>query len=221
MAFVGADGIVLVQSNEILNPTIGPFPSVVNDSPGVRHFDIAMVDLTHHAPTGRLLATTYGDVEDFGNSVLVIDPQSGSIERALYSGSGPTVISQSQDGQALFVALGGESSVTRLDLNSSELTQFEVGRNDFNGPLFAEDLAAILGSNHSVAVSLRNVGLSPRNEGVAVYDGGVKRPAMMFHHGGNNLIEAGATTLYGSDIETSDRVLRVMSMVAGRVPRVL
>jgi hypothetical protein len=213
LAYVGVDRITLVQSDEILNPTISPFPSFVAEGPGLRRFDISTVDLAYHQASGRLLATTYGDVEDFGNSVLVIEPQSGNIEQAIYAGSGPTRVSQTSDGQALFVALGGESSVSRLGLLNSGLTQFGIGRDFHNGPLFAEDLAAVPGTNNSAAVSLRNPGLSPRNEGVALYDAGIQRPSVVVQHGGNNLIEAAdAATIYGSDVEISPGRLNELSI---------
>ena len=51
-----------------------------------------------------------------------------------------------------------------------------------------------------------------------MYDGGVKRPATVVHHGGNNLIEAAnATTLYGSDTEISPSALHVMSIASDGV----
>ena len=86
-------------------------------------------------------------------------------------------IAISDDGQFLYVALDGAAAVRRVSLATLTADlQFGLGADQFFGPFYVDDIAVLPGSPHSVAVSRRNVGFSPRHEGVAIYDSGVQRP---------------------------------------------
>jgi hypothetical protein len=63
-------------------------------------------------------------------------------------------------------------------------------------------------------VSLRNQGFSPRHEGVAIYDGAVRRTNVTPGHTGSNAIEfsASADTLYGYNNETTEYGFRRMAV---------
>jgi hypothetical protein len=63
-----------------------------------------------------------------------------------------------------------------------------------------------------VAISLRNTCCSPRHEGVAVYDEGVRRAGVTPGHTGSNSIAFGETgsTLYGYNNETTEFGFRTM-----------
>jgi hypothetical protein len=70
-----------------------------------------------------------------------------------------------------------------------------------------------------VAVSRRNIGLSPRHEGVAIFDDGVMRPVTTPDHTGSNVIEFGSNpgTLYGYNNESTEFGFRTMAVTASGV----
>jgi len=49
-----------------------------------------------------------------------------------------------------------------------------------------DDIEVVPSNSETVAVSRMKVGFSPRHEGVAVYENGVKRPAETTDHTGSN-----------------------------------
>jgi hypothetical protein len=46
--------------------------------------------------------------------------------------------------------------------------RFQLGRDPFSGPFYVDDMEVLPADPAAVAVSRRNLGLSPRHEGVAI-----------------------------------------------------
>jgi hypothetical protein len=177
-------------------------------------------DIVYDAVTHRI----YAAVRTNPGSVVPINPLDGALGTPITVGRNPVKLALSADGQFLYVgfeaAVGGASEVQRINLTTQavDLT-IPLGNSQFNGPQFAEDIHVLPGSPTSIAVSLRNIGISPRHEGVAIYDGATRRLTKTPGHTGSNVIEfsASADTLYGYNNETTEFGFRTMAVTASGV----
>jgi hypothetical protein len=183
----------------------------------VRVIDLAANDLAFHPPRRIILASVPSREGALGNSVVAIDPRTAEIRGSVFVGSEPNKLALSDDWSTLYVGLDGAAAVRVVDMRTFTAgLQFTLGTDPFTGPYFPEDMDVLPGSPQSVAVSRRNVGFSPRHEGVAVYDDGVQRPVETPGHTGSNVIEFSdsASTLYGYNNETTEFGFRTMAVDA-------
>jgi trimeric autotransporter adhesin len=129
------------------------------------------------------------------NSVVALDPQSGTVTQRVFVGSNPGRLARSDDGQFLYVGLDGANAVRRVDLPSlTAALQWSVGAGQVAG-----ELLVLPSRPRSVAVSRQSPGFSPPLNGVTVYDDGVARAQSSPGHTGGNRIAflASPDTLYG------------------------
>lgn len=142
-------------------------------------------DLAWDAPTNRLYISIRSTAALDANSVVALDPFTGTITGRVFVGSNPSRIERTRDGQYLYVGLNGASAVRRVTISSLtaglqwSLTAGEV----------AGEIKAIPGSPLSVAVSRQSPGYSPPLNGVTVYDDGLPRPQSSPGHTGANRLE--------------------------------
>lgn len=137
-------------------------------------------DLAYDPQLGKLIASVPGAAGSSGNSLRLIDPQTGAVGPAFFVGSEPGRVVLSDDGQFAYTGLAGSPSVARLNLSSlaSDLTFFLGPALSFGepvGPNYPRDLAVIPGQPHSVVVSRKSVEIDPSSTGLAVFDDGVQR----------------------------------------------
>ena len=138
-------------------------------------------DLAYDPQLGKLIASVPGVAGSSGNSLRLIDPQTGAVSPAFFVGSEPVRVVLSDDGQFAYTGLAGSPSIARLNLSSlaSDLTFFLGPALSFGepvGPNYPRDLAVIPGQPHSVVVSRKSVEIDPSSTGLAVFDDGVQRP---------------------------------------------
>jgi len=161
-------------------------------------------DLAYVPQLGKLIASVPGAAGSSGNSLRLIDPQTGAVSPAFFIGSEPGRVALSDDGQFAYTGLAGSPSVARMNLSSlvSDLTYFLGPAQSFGqyvGPNYARDLAVIPGQPHSVVVSLRSVEVSPDSTGVAVFDDGVQRPNATTFYSGSLAFAGSPSSLFGYD----------------------
>jgi uncharacterized repeat protein (TIGR01451 family) len=134
-----------------------------------------------------------------GNSIVSIDPLTGTIGTPVSIGSEPTRMAVSDDGHYLYVALSGANAVRRLDLTTlTPGTQFPlVGF--FQSAYSASDLAVMPGDANVLAT----VGYA---NGIQVWDvtdtGATSRPPTSLAssvYEGSVLAWADSTNLYSND----------------------
>jgi hypothetical protein len=167
-------------------------------------------------PTSGLLYASVWGSGARANSLTQIDPVAGTLGTSVAVGDWPTRIARSDDGQYLYVALSYEGAVRRYNVatETAEL-KFAVGTDPFLGKLYAEDIAVIPGSPHTVAVSTMIPMTLPHHKGVRIYDDGVARPMSTISiHYVNEIEAASATTLYGADTETSEYRINILTVAA-------
>jgi hypothetical protein len=148
-----------------------------------------------------------------GSSIVVLNPETGRVERLYPLDIEPTKLTVSGDGQYLYVALG--NTVRRINLNSWVA--------DLNIPLGQDlmfglsrevySMVTLPGVNNSLAVSFYGTGVSPPYLGTAVFDGAQMRPTVTPGHDGPSHLLGGpeAGTLYGADEAGNFYMLRLDS----------
>jgi acyl dehydratase len=143
----------------------------------IREIALATNDIILDPVSKRIFASVPSSAGGTGNSVVSIQPDTGALGAAIFVGSEPGKLAISDNGQYLYVALDGAAAVRRFDIPSQTAgLQFALGSDAFFGPYYAEDIAVLPGNPTAIAVSRKNLGVSPRHAGVAIYDNGVKRP---------------------------------------------
>lgn len=165
-------------------------------------------DIAYNAADGLLYASVPGsEGNPQGNSIVGIDPATGTIMRQIWVGSNPNKLALSTDGTQLFVGLDGAASVAQVDLNKGKVVdQFALGGGVgvYNPTYTATFMAAVPGNPNSVAVEAGDI--------VTVYDSGTARvnTSQNSNYGGSGPICFGSSssTLYvwgaGIDILTID-----------------
>ncbi len=112
----------------------------------------------------------------YGNSVVSIDPATGTLGAPIFVGSEPNKLAITSDGRYLWVGLDGAGAVRKVDLSVGTAgLQFALGGNGgiYDNPYLAAALAALPGATDSVVVALN----SGYGTGLNIYDSGVARTA--------------------------------------------
>ena len=204
--------VFLLSINDLVPVPPTPTPSPVLVAPGVTQVPLAVNDLVYDSSTQRVYASTPSSAGTFGNSLVPINPVTGIADTPVFIGSEPRKLGITKNNQYIYAGIDGANAVRRFIVASQtpEL-QFALGNGSF-GPLSVDDLATLPNDPSAVAISRRNTGVSPRHEGVAVYDNGVPRLNTTATHTGSNVIEVGTSPakLYGYNNETTDFGLRRM-----------
>lgn len=129
------------------------------------------------------------------NSLVALDPSSGSVTQRVFVGAGPGRIARSSDGQFVYVGLDGASAVRRVNLSTFTAgLQWSLSAGEVAG-----EIKVVPGRPGSVAISRQSPGISPPLDGVTIYDDGLPRPQSSPGHTGGNRIEFldKPDTLYG------------------------
>lgn len=144
------------------------------------------------------------------NKILAIDPATGVTVWSVNVASDPNVLALSDNGAVLWIGLKGASAIQRLDLNTCAVGPLlDLGKGSF-GPTYVEQMVVLPGTTDAVAIALQRPGFSPRHDGVAIYDNGVKRFRKTQDHTGSNRIVATERRdlLIGYNNETTEFGLR-------------
>jgi uncharacterized protein (TIGR03437 family) len=203
---VGGDRIALIYGAEIvivplsaLRPIPQPPPTLQTVAPGVRKSTVTATGIAVVPGGSRLVLTSPSTSGNLGNSVLTMDPQTGSIGSNTFAGSEPTVLAVSSDGTFAYTYLAGSGTLARINLSTRKRDLIFSG--DFTGqgePVPVWDLC--VGADGGLAVSYPGGAL-------AIFDQGIPRPQV--DRNGDNLAEfsanyqlacdASGTKLYGYD----------------------
>jgi len=142
----------------------------------VRAMNYLPQDIVWDPVHGNLIASLGANEAVSPNTLLVIDPISGSVRATLPTGHGPHLLSVSSDASYLWVALDGDSSVQRYtlpDLQKDIL--IPLPRDPKFGTQQAVSLEAARENSHTVAVDAGNWSTSPPGWNIYIYDDAVQR----------------------------------------------
>ncbi len=145
--------------------------------PGVRFVDLKANDVVWDPYQRKIYVAVPSLSAVNPNTVTVLDPYTGELGASAFVGSEPSRLALSDDGQRLYVALKGASSVERLTLPDlvPDLS-IELGRDPTYGAYYAGDVQVAPGAPSTIAVSLVTTGSSSYSGGLVVYDDGTPRP---------------------------------------------
>ena len=138
-----------------------------------------------------------------GNSLVAIDPVSGNIGAPVQVGSEPNLLSETSDGNYLYIGLSGAKSLGRFNLlnQSLDLTIPIVSTSIYNsGNVAATSMATVPGSDSSVLLQIGQGGI-----GIFDISGstGAFRSKMTGIYAGDYPVFADATHFYAYDAETT------------------
>jgi len=180
----------------------------------INSLDVATNDLVYDSNTDRIYVSIPSSNGSDGNSIGIINPDNYTLENTIFIGSEPTVLAISDDGQFIYSGFSGSSTVRKFEIASQTAgLQFSLGSDPSNGSFYVEDIEVMPGQPNTIAVSRRNIGVSPKHEGVAIYDNGIMRPTTTADHSGSNRIEFNSqNSLIGYNNETSEFGIRRMTI---------
>lgn len=156
-----------------------------------------------------------------GNTIVALDPATGTIQGSQFAGSEPTVLAISDDDQFLYAGIEGSSSVQRFMLPSlTPDIQYFLGANPVSGPNAAYDLQVAPALPHTTAVSLGNSALTGAG-GMVIFDDATPRPTVARDAGDDydSFQWASDTTIYANDSESTSFNLYVLSVKTSGVVR--
>jgi uncharacterized protein (TIGR03437 family) len=180
----GTNAIAIVANGQIAIARLSsfqPWPTstaqLQTDSAGVQHMDLAVNAIAAIPGTGKLAISTPSALGSIGNSIVVYNPASGTIESAAFIGSEPTLLAPTPDGTAVYAALSGEQRVGRLNVaaQSRDLV-FAPDPYGAGNQTPAYDMA--VGADGGLAVSYYG-GV------VAIFNNGVLRPQVDWNNQGD------------------------------------
>jgi DNA-binding beta-propeller fold protein YncE len=133
-------------------------------------------------PASALLYASVGsDAVQYANSVVAIDPFSGTVTQSRVLGPAPNALAVSADGRFLYVGIDGEGTVQRLRLPSLDLDlTLSLGqRPSYQTPYTAGVIRVSPTQPDTVAVTRVVLNISPSQlGGVVLFDNAVQRPVI-------------------------------------------
>ncbi len=180
----------------------------------VNTVDVTTNDLVYDSNTDRIYVSIPSSNGSNGNSIGVINPNNYTLENTVFIGSEPSVLAISDDGQFIYSGFSGASIVRRFVISSQTSgLQFSLGSDSSTGSFYVQDIEVMPGQANTIAVARRNIGFSPKHEGVAIYDDSVMRSTTTPDHTGSNKIEfTSQNSLIGYNNETSEFGIRRMAI---------
>src|SRR6185437_11900018 len=156
--------------------------------------------------SSKLLYVSTADYDGaYPNSLVALDPGTGSVVKSRTVGPDPTFLTESANGEYLYLTFNGTTNLMQLSLPDLGLTGNTPLKNYTGGTLFAGDLKAAPQDPHTVAATLIVPGYHPEADGgVVVYDDGKPRPKQMPGWAGGQTVLAIYDTLAWS---ASDQLL--------------
>ncbi len=184
----------------------------------IKRVAISTTDIIYVPQKDRIYATVPSTSSDptYRNRLIVVDPYFGRIEASYFVGSDPSVLSVTNDGKFLYIGLRGTPSYTKFDLSTlSVVGTYSLGNGaNITDPAYVEEIQTLHNALNTVVIARRNSCCSPRHEGVAVYDNGIKRLNNSPGHSGANSIAAteDSTVIWGYNNETTEFALRKLRL---------
>jgi hypothetical protein len=160
----------------------------------------------------------------YANKVIVINPVTLQVTGSVTTNQDPGQLALTSGNEALYVALNANGTVAKIDLATLTISStFAVGTDVSYGTLYAEDICTVAGQPNLLVVSQYRKSVSPRHNGVAVYDNGVRRTNKTQDHTGSNIIEPSAdpTIYFGYNTESTEYGFRRLKLDANGMSQLI
>ena len=186
----------------------------------LRSINLPANDIAWDATHGTIYASLPSS-DTNGNSVVAIDPVTGTVGTPQSAGSEPDPLAISGDANFLYVGLDGTGVVERFNLPGLTLDTsltLQLPNVQTFGQQIALSLAVAPGSPHTIAAILGNYSWSPPNTGgTVIYDDATLRPVNIpYYDADDSSVQWGksASVLYANDAFDTGNDLFVMSVNA-------
>ena len=154
-----------ISAVTVFTPNAGSSSSL----PFTTYLGLATNDLVYSPSAGVFYASIPSSAgPPYGNTVVTIDPYSGTVGNPIWVGSEPGKMAVSDDGSTMWVALNGSFSVRKVDLVNKVATgvQITVPGDSHLGNTAVGEIAVMPGSPATIALA---------TNGIVIYDNGVAR----------------------------------------------
>jgi hypothetical protein len=163
-------------SNNSLSLLVTPAPATGNAT-HVTALELAGLAMDWD-PVGKLLYVGTAEYDGvYPNSIVAVDGNIGSIVKAQKVGSNPDLLDVGANGQYVYLAYAGSTTMTQLALPGLESPLTWTLKNPSGSPVYwAGDMKAVPNSAHTTAITLFNLESEPSETGgVVVYDDSAER----------------------------------------------
>jgi hypothetical protein len=151
----------------------------------IRKVTLATKDILVDTVAQTIYASVPGSAGASGNSVVTLDPASGTTGTPVFVGSEPDILALSGDRHFLYVGLDGEAAVRRFDTTTQTAgLRVPLGSGEFGSPVYAEDIEVMPGVPGTIAVARRVPGIGGSHEGVVVYGDFEVSGNLLYHSSG-------------------------------------
>jgi hypothetical protein len=159
---------------------------------GVKASDFAYVE-----SADRIYATVAGDSPKYPNTLVEAVPRRKNVVRAIQVAPNPRWLAVADDNRTAYVVADGPL-VQMIDLATGQIVSSFVPQIDapLNYPLGIAAIAVAPGRPETIALSFYYVGITGGEPGIAVYDSGVRRPAVIPDYQAWSLTFSDAGTLW-------------------------
>ncbi len=233
LAFTTTNGKIFFLSTSMIVPTDAtPVPTPIQVTPEIKQLPLTTRGLVYNSTDGMIYASVpsrtdgFNQLISFGNSIVPINPQTGTMGQPVHVGSEPKKLIITPNNQHIYAALDGAGAVARVDMATKTVgLRFSLGNDaPSRGPRFVEDMQVAPGTVSTLAISRMHKNGIPRHVGVAIYDHGVQRPTTTStefpsHFDNNNAIEysSSSSTIYGYSLESTIQHYHKLTVTASGV----
>jgi Secretion system C-terminal sorting domain len=133
-------------------------------------------DIAYDIRLDKIYATIPSANGSNGNSIGIINPRSLKLEKTVFMGIEPSVITLSDDGKYVYTGFRSEPIVRRFDISTQTAgLKINLGKSTNGADLYAFALSALPKKSTSFAVSKKDFNISTVTEGIAIYDNDTMR----------------------------------------------
>ena len=177
LAFNTTDGKIFLLSTSLIQPLSNtPIPTPVQVTGEIKRLTLATRDLIYSPNDGMIYAAlpsrTDGQIApvSFGNSLVAINPETATLGQPFFTGSEPSKLSISGDGQFIYMGFSAAESVARMRVSTRAVDfRFSLAKGPTSiTPRLVQDMEVAPGSTDTLAIL--------RSSAVEIYDSGVPRP---------------------------------------------
>jgi hypothetical protein len=154
--------------------------TTVRTVPGISFLIDEMNDMVWDSAHSKIYISVPSNSATVPNSIVAVDPISGSISASVAIGKDPYALTLSSDDSYLWVGVNGDGAIQRMQLpQMTKDIRIPLPTDAQGRPQQAVSLAAAPFSPHTVAVVAGTVGSSPPGNGVYVFDDATHRPTFV------------------------------------------
>ncbi|HEX5000749.1 MAG TPA: hypothetical protein VFY29_21170 [Terriglobia bacterium] len=184
---VAGRSLVLTRPGALTEVSATRLPQPIIDTTGVIRIPLKNNAMVYSPQKGTLYAAVAGSTGTYGNSIVPLNPSTGTPGAPLFVGSEPAVLAVSEDGERLFAGLKSVPQVSQVNLGTSRV-EYAFSIADGASPSAgngaqidwrAMGMVGAPGEPQAVVVLRGDSRVGHDERAVTVYDRGAPRPNMV------------------------------------------